>query len=42
MNKPNATQTDEELALLVQQGLEEPFAIIMDRYTQKLLRYGRK
>jgi RNA polymerase sigma-70 factor (ECF subfamily) len=42
MNKQHATQTDEELALLVQRGIEEPFAVIMDRYTQKLLRYGRK
>lgn len=42
MNTAYTTQTDEELALLIQQGLEEPFGIIMDRYTQKLLRYGKK
>ncbi len=42
MNTPYTTQTDEELVLLIQQGLEEPFGILMDRYTQKLLRYGKR
>ena len=42
MNTQYTTKTDEELALLVQQGMEDPFGILMDRYTQKLLRYGKK
>ena len=42
MNTAYTTQTDEELVLLIQQGLEEPFGVLMDRYTQKLLRYGKK
>jgi RNA polymerase sigma-70 factor (ECF subfamily) len=42
MNTSYNTQTDEELVLLIQQGLEEPFGVLMDRYTQKLLRYGKK
>jgi RNA polymerase sigma-70 factor (ECF subfamily) len=42
MDKPYITQTDEELALLIQEGREEPFGILMDRYTKKLLRYGNK
>jgi len=36
------TKTDEELVLLIQRGSEEPFGILMDRYTQKLMRYGKK
>ena len=38
---PN-TQTDEELAALVQKKDEAAFALIMERYTGKLLRYGNR
>ncbi len=34
--------TDEELALLVQNGDKEKFGQIMDRYQPKLYRYGRR
>ncbi|HVU80129.1 MAG TPA: RNA polymerase sigma factor [Candidatus Paceibacterota bacterium] len=34
--------TDEKAALLVQQGRHEPFGTLVERYEQKLLRYGRK
>jgi RNA polymerase sigma-70 factor (ECF subfamily) len=34
--------TDEEIALRVQQGDSEIFGVLVDRYEQKLLRYGRK
>jgi len=34
--------TDEELAARVQQGDKEIFGVLMERYEQKLLRYGRK
>jgi RNA polymerase sigma-70 factor (ECF subfamily) len=34
--------TDEELASLIQQGDRELFGQIMDRYTDKLSRYGRR
>lgn len=33
---------DEELAALVQQGDEHAFAVLLGRYQDKLLRYGRK
>ncbi|MBI5004506.1 RNA polymerase sigma factor [Candidatus Kaiserbacteria bacterium] len=36
------TMTDEELARLVQGGDEAAYAEIMDRYSGKLLRYGRR
>lgn len=36
------TKTDEEIASLIKQGDEKAFGIVMDRYSQKLLRYGRK
>ena len=42
MDELHNAQTDEEIALLIQQGSEEAFAVVMDRYGQKLLRYGRK
>ena len=42
MEELRNTQTDEEIALLIQQGSEEAFSVVMDRYSQKLLRYGRK
>lgn len=40
----NATPdlTDEQLALLVQQGDKEKFGLLMDRYKGKLSRYGRR
>lgn len=34
--------SDEALARLVQQGDEAAFAMLMDRYTGKLLRYGKR
>lgn len=34
--------TDEQLAKLVQDGDKEKFGILMERYEQKLFRYGRK
>lgn len=34
--------SDEELARLVQKGDEAAFAALMDRYTGKLLRYGKR
>ncbi len=34
--------TDEQLALFVQRGDKEKFGVLMDRYEQKLSRYGRK
>jgi RNA polymerase sigma-70 factor (ECF subfamily) len=34
--------SDEEVALLVQRGDKDKFALIMERYEKKLLRYGRK
>ncbi len=42
MNTSYSKQTDEELVLSIQRGLEDPFGVIMDRYTQKLLRYGKR
>ena len=40
----NSVQTlsDEEIALLVQHGDKDKFALLMERYEKKLLRYGRK
>lgn len=35
-------QTDEEIALLVQGGDKEAFALLVDRYENKIARYGRK
>lgn len=37
-----ATPTDEELAALVQKGDTEKFGVLVERYEQKLLRYGKK
>ena len=34
--------SDEEVAALAQKGDENAFALLMDRYTDKLLRYGRR
>lgn len=36
------SETDEELALLVQQGKTERFGDLVERYEAKLLRYARK
>ncbi len=41
-NKSYKTENDEKLALYLQQGLEEPLGILMDRYGPKLMRYGKK
>ena len=35
-------QSDENLARLVQNGDHQALAVLMDRYTGKLLRYGRR
>lgn len=35
-------KTDEEIATQVQRGAREPFGTLVERYEQKLLRYGRK
>ncbi|MDB5254557.1 MAG: sigW [Parcubacteria group bacterium] len=34
--------TDEELVAMVQQGNTEPFGALVERYEEKLLRYGRR
>lgn len=36
------TETDEQVVVRVQQGDSEAFAVILERYQAKLLRYGRK
>lgn len=35
-------QSDEQIVALVQKGQIDPFAILVDRYQNKLLRYGNK
>lgn len=35
-------QSDEEVAVLVQKGDKEQFALLMSRYEEKLFRYGRR
>lgn len=42
MNDETKSLTDEEIAVLVQNGDKDKFAIIMDRYQSKLFRYGRR
>lgn len=42
MNDSRPETTDEELALLVRQGDKEKFGLLMERYSPKLFRYGRK
>ncbi len=42
MNEHDSKLTDEQLALLVQQGDKERFGLLMNRYEQKLSRYGNK
>lgn len=36
------TKTDEEIAIMVQNGDSDAFGVIVDRYAAKLARYGRK
>lgn len=38
----NTELTDEEVAIRVQKGDTEMFGVLVDRFEQKLLRYGRK
>lgn len=40
--QPRVQPSDEEIAAQVRQGDVEAFGLIVDRYEQKLLRYGRK
>lgn len=42
MNSNSSDLTDEELALLVQNGDLEKFGLLMERYQAKLFRYGKK
>lgn len=42
MNVNSSDLTDEELALLVQNGDLEKFGLLMERYQAKLFRYGKK
>ena len=42
MSSQQDAETDEELALLVQGNNQEAFGVLMDRYQDKLLRYGRR
>jgi RNA polymerase sigma-70 factor (ECF subfamily) len=36
------TRTDEELAKELQEGHEEAFTLLFDRYEKKIIRYGQK
>lgn len=42
MKNDNLPLPDEQLATLVQQGDKEKFGLLVDRYQQKLIRYGSK
>lgn len=42
MNDSYNTMSDEQLATLVQAGEEDAYGAIMDRYTAKLTRYGKR
>ncbi len=42
MKDPTVEISDEEVALLVQQGDKEKFALLIDRYEKRLSRYGAK
>ncbi len=42
MKNETTPLTDEQLAILVQQGDKEKFGLLVDRYQQKLLRYGKR
>ncbi len=42
VDQAHAQLTDEELVARVQQGDQETFGVLMQRYEHKLLRYGRK
>lgn len=42
MNQNDLDTTDEDIVIRVQKGDSSAFGILMDRYQNKLLRYGRK
>jgi RNA polymerase sigma-70 factor (ECF subfamily) len=42
MNANSSPLSDEQLALLIQNGDRELFGVIMERYQEKLSRYGKK
>lgn len=42
MHSGNFQYTDEQLAMFVQRGDKEKFGLLMERYEQKLSRYGKK
>ncbi len=42
VEKTAAKLTDEEVAVLVQNGNQDAFGTLVERYEEKLLRYGRK
>ncbi len=42
MHEENPHMSDEKVALLIQKGDKEKFSILMERYQEKLTRYGRK
>jgi RNA polymerase sigma-70 factor (ECF subfamily) len=42
MDNTDMEKTDEELALMVQNGNKEKFGVLMGRYEPKLFRYGKK
>ena len=42
MNKDDTDITDESIVMLVQKGDKEAFGLLVDRYQNKLARYGRK
>lgn len=42
MDSGNFQYTDEQLAMFVQRGDKEKFGLLMERYEQKLSRYGKK
>ena len=42
MTEQGSNTTDEKLAMLVQGNNQEAFGVLMDRYQDKLLRYGRR
>ena len=42
MDNPTSELTDEQIVVLIQQGDKEKFGFLMDRYDEKLSRYGKK
>ncbi len=42
MDTANSLLSDEQLAVLVQNGDKEKFGVLMERYQGKLFRYGKK